>query len=125
MKFGAHIWIEGIIGAGKTTVTRKLADELNLRPLFEPVEANPYLDDFYKNPKEHAFAMQIELMAHRYAMQQLAAYEACLVGGYNGSILDRGLPGDRVFAKLHMKYGNMSELNWNTYQRLFNIMCSP
>lgn len=121
---GPIIWIEGIIGAGKSTLTLKLAKQLNLRPIMEPVDDNLYLTPFYKDPKRWAFPLQIELMGRRYAMQQLAAYEALAEGGYKGAILDRGLPGDRVFARMHMLAGNIHELEFGTYERWFDIMTS-
>ncbi|MHA2364830.1 MAG: deoxynucleoside kinase [Candidatus Hodarchaeales archaeon] len=118
-------WIEGIIGAGKSTITKKLAEALNLRPLLEPVKSNPYLAKFYKDPKRWAFSMQIELLFRRYAMQKLAAYEVTSESQFSGAILDRGLPGDRVFAKLHMMEGNISDMEWQTYLTAYNIMtCS-
>jgi len=123
--YGPTIWIEGLIAAGKTTLAKALAESLGLRPLYEPVDSNPYLQMFYEDPRRWSFAMQMELLIRRYAMQKLAAYEAVTDGGYKGAIIDRGLPGDRVFARLHMIAGNMSELEWQTYERAYNIMtCS-
>lgn len=122
---GPVIWVEGIIGCGKTTLTQKLAQALGLRPIFEPVDSNPYLARFYEDPKRWAFPMQIELLHRRYNMQQLAVREATLGGEYAGAVLDRGMPGDRVFCKLHMLAGNMSELEWDTYQLAYEVMaCS-
>ena len=119
------VWIEGIIGSGKSTLTKKISEAMNMRTIMEPVETNPYLELFYKDPKRWAFPMQIELLHRRYAMQKLAAFESLGECGYKGAILDRGLPGDRVFAKLHMLCGNMSEIEWKTYDRAYNIMaCS-
>jgi deoxyadenosine/deoxycytidine kinase len=116
------IWVEGIIGVGKTTLAKKLAESLGLRAMFEPVDGNPYLVRFYDDPKRWAFPMQVELMKTRFAMQKEAAYGAALG---NGSVLDRGMPGDRVFCKLHMLAGNMSELEWQTYEGLYEVMsCS-
>ena len=66
------LWIEGIIGAGKTTLANQLADALNMRAIHEPVESNPYLGLFYENPKQWAFTMQMHLLAHRYGLQKLA-----------------------------------------------------
>ncbi len=125
MNVGPVIWVEGIIGSGKTRLTKALAEALELRALFEPVKSNPYLSRFYNNPKRWAFPMQIELLHRRYAMQKLAAFEATMAGGHQGAVLDRGLPGDRVFAKLHMLKGNMSEMEWDTYERAYDTMtCS-
>jgi deoxyadenosine/deoxycytidine kinase len=56
-------------------------------------------------------------------MQQLAAYESTGVGGYKGAILDRSLSGDRVFAKMLMQDGLISELDFNTYEIAYSIMC--
>ena len=118
---GPVIWIEGIIGSGKTTLAKKLSEELGLRAMFEPVGSNPYLSRFYDDPKRWVFPMQIELMKTRYAMQKEAVYGAALG---RGSVLDRGMPGDRVFCKLHMLAGNMSELEWRTYEGLYAVMAS-
>lgn len=123
--FGPILWLEGIIGAGKSTLTATLAKAFNFRPIYEPVETNPYLGRFYEDQKRWGFAMQIELLHRRYAMQKLAAYEAVIDCGFKGSILDRGLPGDRVFARLLRLSGMMDELEWRTYELAYNVMaCS-
>jgi deoxyadenosine/deoxycytidine kinase len=121
--FKPLIWVEGIIGCGKSTFSKEIAKRLKLRLIEEPVETNPYLEEFYKNPKKYAFGMQIFLLHKRYAMQQLASYESTGVGGFDGAILDRSLSGDRVFAKMHYQCGNISELDWNTYEMAHNYMC--
>ena len=118
------IWIEGIIGSGKTTLADALAKKLNFRPIHEPVETNPYLGCFYQDPKRWAYPMQLHLLAERYGLQKLAVGEALSGDRYEGVILDRGLPGDRVFAKLHVQEGNISELEWGTYERFYEIMAS-
>jgi deoxyadenosine/deoxycytidine kinase len=123
MIFRPLIWVEGIIGVGKSTFSYELAKRLKLRLIEEPVETNPYLEPFYKDPKRYAFGMQVYLLHQRYAMQQLASYEATGVGGYAGAILDRSLSGDRVFAKLHRDAGNIDELDWLTYETAYQIMC--
>ncbi|MFW9855842.1 MAG: deoxynucleoside kinase [Candidatus Thorarchaeota archaeon] len=122
------IWVEGIIGSGKSTFSKMLADELNLRLISEPVD-DEYLTLFYKEPERWAFPMQIDLLHKRYSLQKLAVYEASLAAvgesPFQGVVLDRGLPGDRVFAKLHMLEGNISKVEWKTYLRAYETMtCS-
>lgn len=122
MRFRPLIWVEGIIGAGKTTFAREVANRLELRLIEEPVEDNPYLTKFYKDPKKYAFGMQMFLLHKRYAIQQLASFEATGAGGYGGAILDRSLSGDRVFAKLHVEEGNIDPLDWETYNMAYETM---
>ena len=126
--FKPLIWVEGLIASGKSSFSREIAKRLNLRLVEEPVDSstavtNPYLELFYKDPKRWAFSMQIYLLHQRYAMQQLAAYEATGVGGYAGAVLDRSLSGDLVFAKMLMKSGHIDPLDFETYKIAYNIMC--
>ena len=116
------IWVEGVIGCGKSTFAREVGTRMGLRILEEPVGSNPYLARFYKDPKKWAFGMQIFLLHQRFALQQLAVYETTSIGGYKGAILDRSLSGDRVFAKMHMRAGNIEELDWKTYEMASAIM---
>ncbi len=120
---GPVIIVDGIIGAGKSTLVQGLSKRLNLRPIYEPVNDNPYLEDFYRDPKRYAFDMQIHLLQRRYVMQRLAADEAAYRVDYDGAIIDRGLTGDYVFAKLHMLAGNITENQWRTYVELYDKMC--
>jgi len=126
--FKPLIVVEGIIACGKSTFSKKIASRLNLRLLEEPVGngegiENPYLEKFYKDPKKWAFPMQIFLLHQRYSMQQLASYEATGVGGFSGAVIDRSLPGDRVFAKMLRDAGHIEQLDWETYEICYNIMC--
>lgn len=125
------IWVEGNIGSGKSTLTRILALKLDFVALHEPVDDNPYLKLFYEEeerirsggdpPNVYAYSMQTYLLARRYTMQKFAAYGAHL-GDINGFVLDRGLPGDRVFAKQLWQDASISNLDWNTYEIWYDIM---
>lgn len=119
------LWIEGIIGCGKTTFANKVGERINFLTLNEPTDDNPYLDVFYKDPSKYAFGFQIFMLHRRYAFQRTASCVS--IGGipdYDGAILDRSLAGDRVFAKMHMQQGNISEIDWSTYNIAYEVMCN-
>lgn len=118
------LWVEAIIGAGKTTFCREIGKRLSLRVIEEPADDNPYLKKFYDDPKTYAFPMQMYLLERRKLMQQLAAIETTGVGGFKGAILDRSISGDRVFAKLHMQTGNIAEDLWEIYENSYMDECS-
>jgi len=61
-----YIAVEGLIGAGKTTLTKRLAAEWNAALVLEEFEANPFLPSFYKDPERHAFAVELSFLAQRY-----------------------------------------------------------
>lgn len=115
------IWVEGLIASGKTTFAREVAKRLGFKLLEEPVDGNELLEAFYKEPKRYAFALQLHMMRHRYAMKQEASFGAAR-GVEKGYILDRCMPGDRVFAKLHWKKGNISDLEFKLYEDWYDLM---
>ena len=61
----AYIAIEGPIGVGKTTLAHLLAQSFNYEILLEDSEQNPFLKDFYKNPKRSALATQLFFLFQR------------------------------------------------------------
>jgi len=65
-----HIAIEGPIGAGKTSLARRLARHFNAHTLLEKPEANPFLERFYGDRKRYALATQLFFLFQR--VQQLA-----------------------------------------------------
>ena len=60
-----YIAVEGPIGVGKTTLTKRLADSFNYELLLEKSEENPFLNRFYKNPKQHALSTQLFFLFQR------------------------------------------------------------
>lgn len=116
-----NIWMESPVAGGKSTACEEIAKRLNLRHLVEPIENNPWLAEFYKDPKAHAFGFQIYMLTLRGALHSLASVEAVL-GIYDGVISDRSPVGDRVFATLHHEAGNISDLEWETYEQLYTYL---
>lgn len=64
-----YIVIEGVIGVGKTTLTRLLAKPFNGQVLLEVVEENPFLSDFYGDRARYAFQTQTFFLLSRYRQQ--------------------------------------------------------
>ncbi|MEA3505616.1 MAG: deoxynucleoside kinase [Bacteroidota bacterium] len=60
------IAIEGNIGAGKSTLATKIADDFNAKLILEQFEENSFLPKFYKNPDKYAFPLELSFLAERY-----------------------------------------------------------
>jgi len=92
-----HIAIEGVIGAGKTTLAQKLAERLGGRLLLERFEENPFLPKFYEDPEHYAFQTQIFFLLSRYKQQQ-DLFQADLFHDF--VITDYIFDKDKIFAYL-------------------------
>ena len=114
------IIIEGNVGAGKSTLTKQLSEYLGAKPFYEPVESNPYLDKFYKDPKKYALAMQFYLMSNRYNMHLEGIQH--IWKNKQTCIYDRSIYGDFVFAKKNWLDGNMSDLDFKNYNSMRKVM---
>jgi len=117
------IGIAGIIGAGKTTLATALGEHLGLDVHYEPVIDNEYLDDFYRETKKYAFAMQIYLLNRRFQQHQEIIWRG------RGGVQDRTIYEDAIFAKTLRDMDLMDERDYETYVNLFrnlsNFMCRP
>lgn len=60
------ITIEGVIGAGKTTLAKMIASELQTTLLLEEFISNPHLADFYAAPEKHALPLELSLLLERH-----------------------------------------------------------
>lgn len=58
--------IEGNIGAGKTTLSKKIADEYNAKLILEQFADNPFLPKFYKDQERYSFPLELSFLADRY-----------------------------------------------------------
>lgn len=60
-----YIVVEGPIGAGKTTLTGRLALHLNAREMLEDPGSNPFLPRFYQEPARYALSAQLFFLLQR------------------------------------------------------------
>lgn len=95
-----YIAIEGVIGAGKTTLAKMLSTRLNAKLVLERFEENPFLPKFYEDPEHYAFQTQIFFLLSRYKQQQ-ELFQGDLFHNYLVSdyIFDK----DKIFAYLTLQ----------------------
>jgi deoxyadenosine/deoxycytidine kinase len=109
-----YIAIEGVIGAGKTTLAMLLGKKLQARIVLEEFEDNPFLERFYENPERYAFQTQMSFLTARYKQQQqlrnFDLFHDYLVSDY---IFDK----DRIFA-----YLNLQDDELRLYESIVNFM---
>jgi len=95
-----HIAIEGVIGAGKTTLASMLAETLGGKAVLEKFEDNPFLKDFYRDPERYAFQTQIFFLLTRYRQQQ-ELFQADLFHRF--LVTDYIFEKDKIFAYLNLQ----------------------
>lgn len=95
-----YIAIEGVIGAGKTSLARRLAEKLNAKLVLENFEDNPFLEKFYKNPSRYAFHTQIYFLLTRFKQLQELRHEDLF---HNYVISDYIFEKDKIFAYLNLQ----------------------
>lgn len=109
--------VAGNIGVGKTTLVKKLCDNLDWTPFFEPEKENPYLSDFYKDMQTWAFHSQIFFLTRRLrAHKDLCAHP--------GSVIqDRSVYEDaEIFAHNLYRQKQIGERDYQTYQELYQAL---
>jgi len=62
----SYVVIEGNIGAGKTTLAGRIADQFNARLILEHFADNPFLPKFYNDPEKYSFPLELSFLASRY-----------------------------------------------------------
>jgi deoxyadenosine/deoxycytidine kinase len=109
-----YILIEGVIGVGKTSLAEILAQRLQGQLVLEHPEENPFLENFYDDPRRYAFQTQLFFLLSRYRQQQelpqLDFFHPILVADYL-------FAKDKIFA-----YINLSTAELLLYDRLMEIL---
>jgi len=98
------ISVEGVIGVGKTTLATRLAKHYNAELILEPVEENPFLENFYKDIRHYAFQTQIYFLFSRYKQLQKLKQTKMF---FDMVISDYIFEKDRIFANLNLDENEM------------------
>ena len=110
-----YIAIEGNIGAGKTSLAKKIAIDFNSKLILERFADNPFLPKFYKDPDRYAFTLEMSFLSERYQqisedLSQLNMFNELIVSDYD---IHKSL----IFSKV-----NLNEDEFSLYRKLFYDM---
>ncbi|MFJ1261142.1 2-amino-4-hydroxy-6-hydroxymethyldihydropteridine diphosphokinase [Capnocytophaga canis] len=110
-----YIAIEGNIGAGKTTLATKIAEDFNAKLILERFSDNPFLPKFYENPKRYGFTLEMSFLTERYQavsekLMQLDLFKQFVVSDYD------------IFKSLIFSKVTLTEDEFILYRKLFYIL---
>ncbi|MFB6279538.1 MAG: deoxynucleoside kinase [Salinibacter sp.] len=112
-----HVAVSGNIGAGKTALTDVLGEYFDWETVYEQVDDNPYLGDFYDDMRRWSFNLQVFFLSKRFEqLQDIEEMDASVVQ-------DRSIYEDaHIFARNLYEMGHMSARDYRNYTDLFSIM---
>ncbi len=110
-----YIAIEGNIGAGKTTLATKIAEDFNAKTVLERFADNPFLPKFYKDQNRYAFPLEMSFLADRYQqisddLAQFDLFKDFIVADYH------------IFKSLIFAKVTLSDDEVRLYKTLFDII---
>lgn len=108
------IAIEGVIGAGKTSLAKLISQRKNARVVLEEFEENPFLPKFYEDRERYAFQTQMAFLSSRFKQQQKMLSKDLF---HDFIVSDYIFEKDRIFARL-----NLNDDELALYDNIFHIM---
>ncbi len=110
-----YVAFEGNIGAGKTTLATKIAEDFNAKSVLERFADNPFLPKFYKDQNRYAFPLEMSFLADRYKqlsddLSQFDLFKDFIVADYH---IFKSL----IFAKI-----TLADDEYRLYSNLFHII---
>jgi len=109
-----YIAIEGVIGAGKTVLAKKLAEKIDANLVLEEFESNPFLGKFYDDRQSYAFQTQMFFLINRFKQQQSLNQE---------NLFSRFIVSDYIFEKDKIfAYLNLNPDEIKLYESIFPLL---
>ena len=109
-----YVVLEGCIGVGKTTLADLWSDAVDAKTILEVVEENPFLPEFYEDPKAHAFKTQMFFLLSRFKQQEQLSQPDLF---QQRVVADYLFAKDRIFAELTLSGSELS-----LYEQVFNAL---
>ena len=109
-----YVAIEGVIGAGKTSMAMKLTEKIKANLILEEFESNPFLEKFYDDRKRYAFQTQMFFLVNRFKQQQELNQE---------NLFSKFIVSDYIFDKDNIfAYMNLNGEELKLYEALFPLL---
>jgi deoxyguanosine kinase len=109
-----YIVVEGPLGVGKTSFAMLLAEKIHGKAILEETEGNPFLANFYKDPKKFAFQTQLFFILRRFQKQeeinQIDIFQRVVISDF---LFDK----DKIFARL-----NLDDREFSLYEQIFHLL---
>lgn len=110
-----YVVVEGNIGAGKTTLATRIAEQFNARIILERFADNPFLPKFYDDPEKYSFPLELSFLADRYRQLKEELVEQDLFKSF--TIADYYFMKSLVFAA-----STLTGDEYNLYRQIFYII---
>ena len=110
-----YISIEGNIGAGKTSLSKLLAEDLGSKLVLEEFTENTFLPKFYENPERYAFPVELSFLSERFSQLKRELNTADLFSP--NIISDYFISKCQIFAK-----NNLSKDEYDLFMKMYEIV---